>query len=214
MTAAKTPTLQRTQSCMSCRLPIRAARSQDEILTSTSALLHELAAGADWAPQRDRAWLLAESAHLAEIEGRLDHAQALRCYDLLGALWGLCRQGDRGWCEIEEGRGARAMEAASGMMDQLDSIEQLLADAQGAIERIRGRARSLWQLADAQDEAAFLAGSGDHSGARQRAIHMLTQAAEIEQHGLLGSDELDRVEMAAARWGARPSPGRPVSWAS
>jgi hypothetical protein len=205
--------LQHTRTCLLCRPPARSPKSAEELLRETTALLRELATGGDWAPQRDRAWLLSEQARLAELAGQLDHARALRCYDLIGAIWGMCERASHAWREIEEGRGSPAMDAAGRMAAHLDTIEEGLGGERGAIERIRGRGRAIWHVADALDEAAFLTSCGDHDSARDRAAHLLEQAAELEQRGVLSPDEREATELAAARWGARPRAHRTVSWA-
>jgi len=194
--------------------PMRAARSEGEVQVATERLVASLADCAEFDRVRDQAWLLAESVRLAEIEGKLSHRAALRCFDLLGICWAMSERMDRGWRCMDHADARGAMECASNAGQRINALEPLLQGSTGLLERLRGRTQALWHLADALDEATFLADCNDHAGARARAKGLLEQLEVLGERRVLGPDEHDIAESAAARWGARPSTAHRGSWAS
>jgi hypothetical protein len=202
----------------SCRSAVaaglRPVRSVEAARDATERLLMSLAEGHDQRQVRSALWAMAEGVRVAERRGSIARPEALACYDLLGSAWSLCDQLARAWSLLERAEAARAMDTVSRAGPHIDDLMLVLPGSAGLLERIRARVRGLWHLAEALDEASFLADSGDWAGAKDRAEQLLDQGASLQRQGNLSEDEALLVEDQAARFGARPRAERFESWAS
>jgi len=193
---------------------MRAARGEPEIRDAVGTLIMALCDGVDFGRARDRAWLLAESVRMAELDGTLPREAVLRCYDLLGACWALCERMELGWRRMDQAAPSQAMEAAGTASTHLDQLEGHPLASAGLVMRLRGRVQALWHVADAIDEAGYLAEGGDDAGARARGVQLLDQLEVLAERRALSPDEHDIAEACAARFGARPGVAHRGSWAS
>lgn len=183
---------------------VRAARTTREIRSTAEVLLSSLADCADYTRIRVQLWLLAESGRLAEGSGDLEHSALRPCYDLLGVSWALCERMETAWRLLDQGETSQAIAAAGRAGDHLTELEGHSFVSRTLLECLRARCRATWHIADALDEASFLADCGDHTGARTRADQLLDQLTRLDERGVLSPDELVIAQLAAARWGARP----------
>jgi hypothetical protein len=179
---------------------------------AVTGLCRSLADGEPLAAVRSRAWLLAGQIHGGLTTTTLDRDATFARLDAIAACWRFTEQLERGWAALAAHDWAHAMERAGRATTIAIELEDEHRQGRSLGERLRGRARALWHLADGFDEVTFLQDSDDVDGARRRVTALAAQAEQISCNGLLSDDERGHLEDLLGGWRLAPT-WRAGAWA-